>query len=416
MHALAGHHLVHVWHHGREHVRGQQLAQTLADELGRGDADPFLERAVRVRHDEVAIEIVDRRRHRVQRQLEEVARLAQLALGDHAIGDVLQRAVQTPDLAVATLRLDDHAHPQLAAARAGQAQVQVAAGAGVDRLLRGFDHLLAILGMEHVAARFQLDRLAERQVVDRVQRLGPVDLVRLDVVFPAADARGGLHVLQQVVEAHALADVVEHEHGADRRALLRDRHDAIFDRTELAILPPQQRADAAHDVGGVAHAAHRVGPVVVVGLRVDQDAVVEARQLLDLVAEQLGGGGIRVTNLADVVELEHAFARAFDDRLVAAMSCRVILARRTGLALAPTPQQQAERHGGKQQADDETCDPGAGEQSCQYRQGFCPGSRPAYQFTAYCMSCADVRSDSLRLMRWRCDSTVLTLRLSASAV
>ena len=60
----------------------------------------------------------------------------------------------------------------------------------------------------------------------------------------------------------------------------------------------------------------------------------------------------------------------------------------------------------------------ASESSCRVfaLKLFCPGSRPAYQFTAYCISCADVRSDSLRLMRWRCDSTVLTLRLSASAV
>ena len=224
-------------------------------------------------------------------------------------------------------------------------------------MLRSFDQLLAILGMEHVAAGFQLDRLTERQVVDRVQRFGPVDLVRLDVVFPAADARGGLHVLQQVVEAHALADVVEHEHGADGRALLRDRHDAVFDRTELAVLTPQQRADAAHDVGGVAHAAHRIGPVVVVALRVDQDAIVEAGQLFDVVAEQLRGGGIRVTHLADVVELEHAFARAFDDGLVAAMS-RGGSFSRDGPALRwPTQQQPAKRHACKQQPDDEPCDP-----------------------------------------------------------
>src|SRR6185295_5413529 len=122
-----------------------------------------------------------------------------------------------------------------------------------------------------------------------------------------------------------------------------------------------------------------------VDLGVDQDAVVETGQLLDLVTEQLRRGRIRVTHLADVIELEHTLARAFDD-------CQ-------------------------QQSDDETRDPGTGEQSLQrFGQGFCPGSRPAYQFTAYCISCAEVRSDSLRLMRWRCDSTVLTLRFSASAV
>ena len=203
--------------------------------------------------------------------------------------------------------------------------------------------------------RFQLDRLTERQVVDRVQRFGPVDLVSLDVVFPAADARGGLHVLQQIVEAHALADVVEHEHRADRRALLRDRHDAVFDRTELAVLTPQQRADAAHDVGGVAHAAHRIGPVVVVALRVDQDAIVEAGQLFDLVAEQLRRSGIRVTHLADIVELEHALARPFDDGLVASMRRGgAFLARRPGLALTPTQQQPDKRHACKHQPDDET--------------------------------------------------------------
>src|SRR5882724_3706412 len=51
-----------------------------------------------------------------------------------------------------------------------------------------------------------------------------------------------------------------------------------------------------------------------------------------------------------------------------------------------------------------------------YRYVLLEGSRPAYQFTAYCINCAEVRNDSFRLMRWRCDSTVLTLKLSASAV
>src|SRR4029079_13821231 len=134
--------------------------------------------------------------------------------------------------------------------------------------------------------------------------------------------------------------------------------------------------------------------------------------------EQLRGGRIRVTHLADVIELEHALARAFDDRQVASIGRGCIAPpRRPVAALATTQQQPDKRHACQQQSDDETRDPGTVDQSLHLvGQGFGPASRPAYQFTAYCISCAEVRSDSLRLMRWRCDSTVLTLRFSASAV
>src|ERR1700736_2087539 len=43
-------------------------------------------------------------------------------------------------------------------------------------------------------------------------------------------------------------------------------------------------------------------------------------------------------------------------------------------------------------------------------------SRPVNQFTAYCTSCVPVFRFNLRLIRCRCDSTVLILRFKDSAV
>ena len=65
-----------------------------------------------------AIEVGDRRRHGVERELEEIARLAQLALGDDQVGDVLDVPCRRTVLPPRRSALMMQSHPQLAAARA----------------------------------------------------------------------------------------------------------------------------------------------------------------------------------------------------------------------------------------------------------------------------------------------------------
>ena len=118
----------------------------------------------------------------------------------------------------------------------------------LDRRLKGFDHLIGIVGGDQTGHVLDADRIGPH----RLKRLGPIDIV-LQVVNLAAQARLGHGVADAALEV--LAVLLDHRHHGLKIAVVVQRIEGAEDVHPVGTGPVHE--GPGHIVGIVA-VAHQV--------------------------------------------------------------------------------------------------------------------------------------------------------------